>query len=66
MENTIRDRTEERRDRDNPGGQTVPPPKQPAATPSSHVPGGATEMAEMNRALAEETGAGKGRPAKSS
>ena len=66
MPNTTRDQTEERRDRDNSGKQTIPPPQRPVPTDSAHLPGGATEMAEVNRALADDTGTGKDRSAKSS
>ena len=55
MDNTTRDRTEERRDRDDPGRQVMPPPKKPAADATGHVPGDATGMAEQGRALQDET-----------
>ncbi len=56
MKNTMRDRTEGHRDRDNTEALVVPPPQTPAAKPVSHVPGGATEMAEVNRDLQPATG----------
>ncbi len=56
MNNTTRHHTEERRDRDNLGNQTAPPPQAPAAADSAHVPGGATEMAELGRTLQPPTG----------
>jgi hypothetical protein len=51
MNNTIRDRTKEGLDPDNPGLQVVQPPKTPVPDDSSHVPGGATELGELERAL---------------
>ena len=63
MDNTPRDRTEERRDRDNSDAAPATPRK-PAPDPSAHVPGSATEMAEINRALQEDTVGKKDRPAK--
>ena len=56
MNNTTRDRTEEHRDRDDLGNQTVPPPQAPAADGAAHVPGGATELAELARTLLPPTG----------
>ena len=66
MENTNRDRTEERRDRDNPGDTTAPPIKRPDADASGHVPGSATEMAELNRRLQDDTVVDRDQPAKGS
>jgi hypothetical protein len=66
MENTTRDRTEEHRDGDNPGDETIPPPRQPAPTTSPHVPGSATEMAELNRTLADDIIMRMARPDKGS
>ncbi len=59
MNNTTRDRTEEHRDRDNLGNQTIPPPQAPVANDSSHVPGGATELGELARILQPATGGKK-------
>jgi hypothetical protein len=60
MKNTNRDRTTENRDPDNPGRQVVPPPQTPVVDDSAHVPGGATEMGEVQRALEPPKG-GEGR-----
>ena len=41
MNNTIRDRTKEGLDSDNPGLEVVSPPETPVPDASGHVPGGA-------------------------
>lgn len=64
MNNTTRDRTEEHRDRDDLGNQTIPPPQAPVADGSPHVPGGATEMGELAQIQQPATG-GKPDAAKS-
>jgi hypothetical protein len=51
MNNNTRDRTKEGLDPDNPGLEVVPPPQTPVPNDSAHVPGGATEMGELERAL---------------
>ena len=51
MNNNTRDRTKEGLDPDNPGLEVVPPPQTPRATDSTHIPGGATEIGELERAL---------------
>ena len=56
MNNTSRDRTQEGPDPDDPGARVVPPPEAPAPDDSSHVPGDATEMGELDRALKSPTG----------
>ncbi|HVS34475.1 MAG TPA: hypothetical protein VMS17_02770 [Gemmataceae bacterium] len=63
MENTTRDRTEERRGRDDFGNLVVPEPLTPTADKSAHVPGGATELAELARALQPPVG-GRSSPIK--
>src|SRR5947209_7981730 len=55
MENNNRDHTDERRDRDNTTGQAISPPHTPAVKPSAHIPGGATELSEVTRAMQPET-----------
>ena len=47
MNNTTRDRTKEGLDPDNPGVEVVPPPETPVPDDSAHIPGGATEMGEL-------------------
>ncbi len=64
MQNTMRDHTEEHRDRDSTDAPVVPPPKAPAPNHSGHVPGGATEVGELERALHEETDLKKNPPKK--
>ena len=49
MANTTRDRTEEGLDPDDPGWEVVPPPKTPVFDHTGHVPGGATEVGELER-----------------
>ena len=49
MNNTTRDRTKEGLDPDNPGVEVVPPPETPVPDDSAHIPGGATEMGELER-----------------
>ena len=61
MENTMRDRTKDGRDPDNPGWEVVPPPEWPVIDGSGHVPGGATESSELECALHEETDLKKNR-----
>ncbi len=56
MNNTIRDRTKEGLDSDNPGLEVVSPPETPVPDASSHVPGDATEIGELQRALYRPTG----------
>lgn len=63
MSNTIRDRTKEGLDPDNPGVEVVPPPETPVPDDSAHIPGGATELGELERALEPPMG-GKGRSEK--
>lgn len=65
MNNTNRDRTTEGRDVDNPAVQSVPQPQTPQPDDSAHVPDGATEMGELDRALKPPMG-GKGRSDKKS
>jgi hypothetical protein len=51
MNNNTRDRTKEGLDPDNPGLEVVPPPETPVPNDSAHVPGGITEVGELERAL---------------
>jgi hypothetical protein len=51
MNNNTRDRTKEGLDPDNPGLEVVPPPETPIPNDSAYVPGGATEIGELERAL---------------
>jgi hypothetical protein len=60
MNNTTRDRTKEGLDPDNPGLEVVPPPEIPVPNDSARVPGGATEIGELERALEPPMG-GAGR-----
>jgi hypothetical protein len=55
MNNNTRDRTKEGLDPDNPGLEVVPPPETPIPDDSAHVPGGATEVGELERALEPPT-----------
>ena len=64
MANTTRDRTKEGLDPDDPGWKVVPPPETPVFDHSGHVPGGATEVGELKRALHEATDLKKNPPKK--
>lgn len=65
MNNTSRDRTKEGLDPDNSGLEVVPPPQTPVPDDSAHVPGGATEAGELERALEPPRG-GSGHSGKAS
>jgi hypothetical protein len=60
MSDTTRDRTRDGADPDNPGAKVVPPPQTPVPDDSAHVPGGATEIGDLERALEPPKG-GNGR-----
>jgi hypothetical protein len=60
MNDATRDRTQGGLDPDNPGQEVVPPPQTPVPDDSAHVPGDATEIGELERALEPPMG-GTGR-----